>query len=242
MTAILFDQVDKEYYLHYQKTLKELAQALISRNKIREQIHALKAVSFSVAKGETVGIIGKNGAGKSTLLKLIAGVSRPTRGELKIVGRVSPLIELGSGFHPELSGKENIFLNGAILGLTEKAIKERYDEIVAFSELKETFIDMPVKQYSSGMFMRLAFSVAIHANPDILLVDEILAVGDMRFQEKCIKKMTEFKKKKITIVLVSHSIQQINNFCPRTIYLRDGAVRFDGNSKEATGLYSKEST
>ena len=124
MTAILFDQVDKEYYLHYQKTLKELAQALISRNKIREQIHALKAVSFSVAKGETVGIIGKNGAGKSTLLKLIAGVSRPTRGELKIVGRVSPLIELGSGFHPELSGRENIFLNGAILGMKKKEIKK----------------------------------------------------------------------------------------------------------------------
>ena len=241
MTPIVFDKVDKEYFIHYQKTLKELAQAILNRGKIREKIHALKNISLTINKGETIGIIGRNGAGKSTMLKLIAGVSQPTRGELSVNGRVSPLIELGSGFHPELTGRENIFLNGVILGLTEKEVKDSYKEIVTFSELNDTFIHMPVKQYSSGMFMRLAFSVAIHSKPDILLVDEILAVGDTNFQEKCLKKMEAFKKKGITIIFVSHSMQMIQHFCPRVVYLKNGEVQYDGETKKGVELYSKES-
>lgn len=240
MNSISFEKVDKKYFIHYQKTLKELAQAIMSRDKIREKIHALSDISFTVQKGETLGIIGRNGAGKSTILKLIAGVSRPTSGNLSVLGRVSPLIELGSGFHFELSGRENIFLNGVLLGLSEKEVKQNYDKIVSFSELTGTFIDMPVKQYSSGMFMRLAFSVAVHTNPDILLVDEILAVGDTKFQQKCLKKMTEFRKKGVTIVFVSHSMATIESFCPRVLYLKNGVLQYDGETDRAIKLYSEE--
>lgn len=234
--AITFDQVDKYFYLQHQKTLKELVDAFFKRKKTLERIHALKNVSLRVRKGETVGIIGKNGAGKSTLLKLIAGVSAPTSGEVKVYGRVSPLIELGAGFHPQLTGRENIFLNGAVLGLKESYLKERFNDIVNFSGIGK-FIDMPVKYYSSGMYMRLAFSVAIFVNGDILLIDEILAVGDVDFQKKCMKKMEEFKKKGTTIIFVSHSMEAVKNFCRRVIYLKEGKVVYDGNVNEGINLY-----
>lgn len=239
MNTIAFQNVNKYFYFQHQKTLKELIQAFFRRKKTLERVHALKNASFSIAKGETVGIIGKNGAGKSTMLKLIAHVSSPTSGSVIINGRVSPLIELGAGFHPELTGRENIFLNGVILGLKESYIEEKLHDIIAFSELKE-FIDLPVKHYSSGMYMRLGFSVAIFTDPDILLVDEVLAVGDAQFQKKCIEKMVEFKKKGVTIIFVSHSLETVKAFCPRIIYLKNGAVEFDGNGEEGIERYKRE--
>lgn len=234
---IKFNQVSKYFTRFYEKTLKELIPALVFRKgKIGERICALDNVSFEIKKGETVGIIGPNGAGKSTILKLIAGVTQPTKGEVIVNDRVSPLIELGAGFHPELTGRENIFLNASILGLSEKEAKERFNQIVEFSEIGE-FLDMPVKHYSSGMYMRLAFSVAVHTNPDILLVDEILAVGDISFQKKCLKRMEEFKKNGVTIVFVSHSMETVKNFCSRVIWLEKGEIKMDWESEKVIKSY-----
>ena len=237
--SIFFENVTKAYPLLHQKTLKEFVQALFFGKKTIEQVEVLKNISLTIKKGENVGVIGKNGAGKSTLLKLIAGVSYPSSGQVKVNGRVVPLIELGAGFHPELSGKENIFLNGVILGMNEKYLVEKFLEIVDFSEIPMKFIYTPVKYYSSGMFMRLAFSVAVFSKPEILLVDEILAVGDVAFQKKCLEKMEEFKKRGVTIVFVSHSMEQIKKFCDRIILLREGRVVFDGNVDEGLKSYFK---
>jgi len=237
--AISFKNVSKSYPLFYQKTLKEFFQALFTQKKTIEKFEALKNINLSIKKGETVGVIGKNGAGKSTFLKLIAGVSYPTSGKVNVYGRVVPLIELGAGFHPELSGKENIFLNGVILGMEEKYLVEKFSEIVSFSEIPMDFIFTPVKYYSSGMFMRLAFSVAVFSKPEILLVDEILAVGDIAFQKKCLDKMNEFKKQKVTIVFVSHSMEQVKNFCDKVIYLKEGRVEYEGEVEEGVRRYIK---
>ncbi|MEK7495019.1 MAG: ABC transporter ATP-binding protein [Patescibacteria group bacterium] len=237
MGEIEFVNVDKYFYLQHQKTIKELVAAIFHQKKTLERVHALKNVSFKIKKGETVGVIGKNGAGKSTLLKLMAGVSSPTIGSVKITGRISPLIELGAGFHPELSGKENIFLNGVILGMKEKFLIDKFQEIVDFSEIDMKFIYTPVKYYSSGMYMRLAFAVAIFTEPDILLVDEILAVGDTAFQAKCIKKMEEFKRLGVTTLFVSHSMESVKSFCNRVIYLKEGKVEFDGDVEEGIKKY-----
>ena len=238
--AISFKNVSKSYPLLYQKTIKEFFQALFTRKKTIEKVEALKNINLSIKKGETVGVIGKNGAGKSTLLKLIAGVSYPTSGKVNVYGRVVPLIELGAGFHPELSGKENIFLNGVILGMEEKYLVEKFSEIVAFSEIPMDFIFSPVKYYSSGMFMRLAFSVAVFSKPEILLVDEILAVGDIGFQKKCLDKMNEFKKQKVTIIFVSHSMEQVKKFCEKVVYLKEGRVEYQGEVEEGIRRYEKE--
>lgn len=235
---ITFAHVDKYFYFQHQRTLKELLHAFVKGQKTLEYVHALSNVSFFVKKGESVGIIGKNGAGKSTLLKLIAGVSAPTKGTIAIEGKVAPLIELGAGFHPELTGIENIFLNGVILGLKEKEVKEKLQDIIAFSEL-EKFMDVPVKFYSSGMYMRLAFSVAIHVSADILLIDEILAVGDSEFQKKCMDKMEEFKKNGTTIVLVSHDTNMVKRFCSRVIYLKNGTVSYDGPVEDGIKEYTQ---
>lgn len=239
---IKFQHVFKNYSFFHQKTLKEFFQAFFTRRKTVDEVKALKDVSFSIGKGESVGVIGRNGAGKSTLLKLIAGVSVQTRGKINVYGRVVPLIELGAGFHPELTGKENIFLNGVILGMEEKYLVEKFLEIVEFSEIPMKFIYTPIKYYSSGMFMRLAFSVAVFSKPQILLVDEILAVGDVRFQQKCLDKMEEFKKQKVTIIFVSHSIEQIKNFCQRVIWLKEGRLEYDGKVEEGIKRYIKELT
>lgn len=235
--AISFKNVTKIYPLLYQKTLKEFVQAFLTGKRTIEQVEALKNINLTIKKGETVGVIGRNGAGKSTFLKLIAAVSYPTKGEVKVAGRVVPLIELGAGFHPELSGKENIFLNGVILGMREKYLVEKFSDIVSFSEIPMKFIYTPVKYYSSGMFMRLAFSVAVFSQPEILLVDEILAVGDTAFQKKCLEKMEEFKKKGVTIVFVSHSMEQIKSFCSRVIWLKEGKVKWDGEVEKGINLY-----
>ncbi len=237
---IVFENVFKNFYLQHQKTLKEALQAVFSKQKPVGVVRALKDVSFKIRKGESVGIIGRNGAGKSTILKLIAGVSNPTRGRVVVEGRVSPLIELGAGFHPDLTGYENAVLNAVILGLTREEAKRKLKDIVGFSELKEKFLHMPIKYYSSGMYMRLAFSSAVMVEPEILLVDEILAVGDAGFQKKCRDKMFEFKKKGITIIYVSHNVEEIKNFCDRVIYLKNGAVVYDGDVDKGVLLYKKE--
>lgn len=229
--VISLNHVSKRFSKGQQTLLKE-ALLDIFRKGNKDEFWALKDVSFTIEKGETVGIVGKNGSGKSTLLKIIAGVMYPSSGDVAVNGRVSPLIELGAGFNAELSGRENVYLNGTILGLSKKEIDERFNSIVDFAELGE-FMDMPVKHYSSGMYMRLGFSVAVHTEPKILLVDEILAVGDTAFQEKCFLKMEEFKKRGVTIVLISHSETQVEKFCDRAIILKQGKVVFDGDTKKA---------
>lgn len=227
-TVIKFDKVTKNFSLLSHKTFKEFLPALIKGEDTSKNFTALNNLSFEINKGETVGIIGPNGSGKSTILKLIAGVMSPSSGEITVDGKVSPLIELGAGFHFELSGRENVYLNGAILGLSQKQIDNNFKSIVDFAELWE-YIDQPVKRYSSGMYMRLAFSIAVHVHPDILLVDEILAVGDPEFQKKCFARMEEFKKSQdVTIVFVSHNLKQVEDFCDRVIYLNHSQILADG--------------
>jgi len=207
-----------------------------------DYVWALKDVSFNVKKGEVVGIIGKNGAGKSTLLKLLSKVTAPSLGEMKINGRIGSLLEVGTGFHPELSGRENIFLNGAILGMKKNEIKRKLDEIISFSGV-EKYIDTPVKRYSSGMKVRLAFSVAAHLEPEILIVDEVLAVGDVDFQKKCLGKMNEVSKNEgRTILFVSHNMAAIRGLCQRAILLEDGGVAFDGPVDQAISKYLVKDT
>ena len=198
----------------------------------KTELWAVRELTTSVQPGETVGILGRNGAGKTTLLRLLAGVSRPTAGRLTVRGRIAPLISVGVGFHQEMSGRENIYVNGMLLGLTRAEVRERLDQIVAFSELAD-FIDTPVKFYSSGMFMRLGFSVAAHVDPEVLLVDEVLAVGDIAFQLKCIDRMRDLQSRGTTIVLVSHSMHIIRVLCPRTLLMRKGRLEFDGDTETA---------
>lgn len=218
-----------------------LKSALISGSLVRdlrpeETFTAVKGVSLRVPKGSVFGIIGRNGSGKSTLLKLIAGISKPTSGQVRVSGRISALIELGAGFHPEISGRENVFINGVMLGLTKREITERFDEIVEFAELEE-FIDAPVKNYSSGMYMRLGFAVAVHVNPDILIVDEVLAVGDEEFSLKCLDKFADFKRRGKTILLVTHGLGTVQQFCDEAVWLDAGAVRGSGDPRRVVHAY-----
>jgi len=201
-----------------------------------ERFWALRDVSFDVAEGDTVGLIGRNGAGKSTLLKVISRITDPTEGFVKLRGRMASLLEVGTGFHPELTGRENIYLNGAILGMRKAEIVSKFDEIVAFAEV-EKFLDTPVKHYSSGMYVRLAFAVAAHLNPEILIVDEVLAVGDVAFQKKCLGKMNEVSRGGRTVIFVSHNMAAIENLCKRGIVLERGQVVFEGASKDAIHQY-----
>lgn len=234
--AISIKGVSKLFRLQKQRTFKELLPALAGGQKAVETFWALQDINLDIKKGETVGIIGPNGAGKSTLLKLMAGVTKPTKGEIKINGDIAPLIELGAGFHPELTGRENITLNGVILGMSKEQVAKKFKEIVDFAQLWE-FIDQPIKHYSSGMYLRLAFSVAVHTNPDILLIDEILAVGDASFQGKCFAKMEEFKKEGVTIILVSHSLGQIQEFCTRAVYLDKHKILMNDGAEEVCERY-----
>src|SRR5690348_9588702 len=199
-------------------------------------IWALDDVTFEVAPGEVVGIIGRNGAGKSTLLKILSQITRPTKGRIALNGRVGSLLEVGTGFHPELTGRENMYLNGAILGMSRTEISRKFDEIVAFAEI-EKFIDTPVKFYSSGMYVRLAFAVAAHLEPEILIVDEVLAVGDVRFQKKCLNKMQDVGQQGRTVVFVSHSMAAITRLCSRTILLDEGRVLADGPTHQVVADY-----
>jgi lipopolysaccharide transport system ATP-binding protein len=201
-----------------------------------EEFWALRDVSFEVQQGEVVGVIGRNGAGKSTLLKILSRITEPTEGRVTLRGRVASLLEVGTGFHPELTGRENIFLNGAILGMTRAEIREKFDEIVAFAEV-EKFLDTPVKRYSSGMYVRLAFAVAAHLEPEILLVDEVLAVGDAEFQKKCLGKMSEVAQGGRTVLFVSHNMGAINRLCQRGLLFDQGHLKFDGDAQTATSMY-----
>jgi lipopolysaccharide transport system ATP-binding protein len=202
----------------------------------KEEFWALKNVSLAVKRGEVVGILGRNGAGKSTLLKILSRITEPTIGRIRLNGRVASLLEVGTGFHPELTGRENIFLNGAILGMSRAEIKMKFDEIVAFAEI-EKFLDTPVKRYSSGMYVRLAFSVAAHLDPEILVVDEVLAVGDVAFQRKCLGKMAEAHTRSRTVLFVSHNLAAVENLCSRGIVLEEGQMVFDGPVNEAIQFY-----
>ncbi len=206
-----------------------------SRNQYEEK-WVLKGISFDIKKGEAVGLIGHNGCGKSTTLKLLTKIMYPDNGTIEIQGRVSSLLELGAGFHPDMSGRENIYINASIFGLTKKEIDKRIDDIIQFSELEE-YIDNPVRTYSSGMYMRLAFSVAINVNADVLLIDEILAVGDVNFQAKCFQKLLEIKRQGTTIILVSHSVGQTEQLCERSIWIQDGLIRMDGPAKQVDDEY-----
>ena len=234
---IEFRNVSKRFRLTEGRTLREFVPALFRGNGFSEPFYALRDVSFQIRRAETVGIIGRNGSGKSTALKLIAGVTGPSIGDVYVGGRVSPLIELGAGFHPDLTGRENVKMNASILGMSGKEIDRQFGSIVDFAELWE-FIDTPVKRYSSGMYIRLAFAVAIHAEPEILLVDEVLSVGDAFFQEKCIDKMHEFQRRGVTIVVVSHNLELLSTFCDRIIWLDHGRVVADGPAREIARQYA----
>ena len=220
-----------------------LREAIIRKIKLRgrfapkREFWALKDISLNINKGQSVGIIGNNGAGKSTLLKLLSRITRPTTGRIVIEGRVSSLLEVGTGFHPELTGKENIYLNGAILGMSRKEISSKLEDIIEFSGVEE-FVNSPVKHFSSGMKVRLAFSVAAHLNPDILIVDEVLAVGDAEFQKKCLGVMGDVAHSGRTVIFVSHNMGAISQLCNRTIVLKEGRVTFDGHTEEAIKTYS----
>ena len=215
-------------------TFKE--RVLFSKRRKYDYRKVLKGISFDVKKGEAIGLIGHNGCGKSTTLKLLTKIIYPDSGSIEIKGRVSSLIELGAGFHPDLSGRENIYINASIFGLSKKEIDSRLEDIIAFSELEE-FIDNPVRTYSSGMYMRLAFSVAINVDADVLLIDEILAVGDANFQAKCFNKLREIKAKGTTIVIVSHSLGQIEQICERSIWIHEGIIREEGSPREVHPIY-----
>src|SRR5438309_6676762 len=209
---------------------------LLKREK-KETFWALRNVDLEVKQGEVLGLIGRNGAGKTTLLKILSRITRPTSGWAEIYGRVGSLLEVGTGFHPELSGRDNTYLSGAILGMSKQEISRKFDEIVAFAEL-EKFIDTPVKHYSSGMYVRLAFAVAAHLDPEILFVDEVLAVGDTEFQKKCLGKMHDVSQAGRTVIFISHSMESISRLCPRAIWLNEGKLIVDGPADDVIAQYS----
>ncbi len=235
-TAVVVDQVSKKFRLFHERN-QTLKSAVMRRRRIvADDFWAVRNVSFEVPQGETFGLIGRNGSSKSTLLKTLARIYVPDEGRVVMNGRVSSMLEVGSGFHPELSGRENIFLNGSILGLTRKQVTARFDEIVDFSGV-ETFIDQPVKNYSSGMYVRLGVAVAVHTDPDILIVDEILSVGDGAFIEKSRKKFLEFTGQGRTIILVSHSLPQVREMCHQVAWLDGGRLRAVGPTDEVVAAY-----
>ncbi|MCI8346510.1 MAG: ABC transporter ATP-binding protein [Bacilli bacterium] len=236
--AMIVDDVSKKFKIYYDKpnTLKE---RLVFWNKTRLNYHqVLKNINIKIKKGETVALIGVNGSGKSTLLKLMTKIIYPTTGKIITHGKLTSLLELGAGFHPDFTGRENIYFNASIFGLTASEIDKRVQDIIDFSELGE-FIDTPVRTYSSGMYMRLAFSVAINVDAEILLIDEILAVGDQHFQDKCFEKLQELKKSDKTIVIVSHSLDAVKKLCDRGIWIYNGEVKKDGNIKKVIDEYLK---
>ncbi|GIK83857.1 MAG: ABC transporter ATP-binding protein [Patescibacteria group bacterium] len=237
---ILLSNVTKKFMLQGDRTFKELLPSLIKGNSWAQELQALKKVNLEIQSGETVGIVGHNGAGKSTLMKLIAGVTYPTTGEISVQGRVAPLIELGAGFHYELNGYENIYLNGAILGMHKEKIESEKENIIKFSGIKK-FLHEPLKRFSTGMVMRLAFSIAVHAHAQIYLIDEVLAVGDSEFQQQCLEKLNEIKREKDKIVVfISHDEQAVQHFCERVVVLDTGKVIYDGGVKNAFDVYHRK--
>ncbi len=241
--AIRFDEVSKRFVLHHERSrsFQELALGLFRRNAgTAEEFWALRDVDLTIAPGETVGIIGPNGAGKSTVLKLISRIIEPTSGQIEVNGRIGALLELGAGFHPDLTGRENIYLNASILGLSRAEIRRRLDDIIGFAEL-ERFIDVPVKHYSSGMYVRLGFSVAVHTDPEILLVDEVLAVGDAAFQRKCLERINELRRAGVTVLFVSHSAETVRALCTRALWLENGRLVADDVAEAVVLRYLERS-
>ena len=236
--AITITNVKKTFKLYYDKanTLKE--KLLFWKRGKNEVITVLDGIDLTIKKGDTVALIGTNGSGKSTLLKLMTRIIYPNKGKVKVNGKLTSLLELGAGFHPDFSGRENIYFNASIFGLSKKQIDERLNEIIEFSELEE-FIDNPVRTYSSGMYMRLAFSVAINVDADILLIDEILAVGDQHFQDKCYAKLKQLRDSDKTIVIVTHDLENVLKLCTRAVWLYDGKIRMDGQPKDVINEYKK---
>jgi lipopolysaccharide transport system ATP-binding protein len=236
--AIRFDRVSKSFRLDNERSrsFQELFLSLFRRREQAQAFWALRDVSFDIMHGETVGLVGRNGAGKSTTLKMISRIILPKSGQVTINGRVTALLELGAGFHPELSGRDNVYLNGAVMGMTRKEVSKRLDQIIEFAEIRD-FIDVPVKDYSSGMYARLGFSVAVHFDPQILLVDEALSVGDQAFQAKCSELMLKLRKRGITMLYVSHSLASIEQVCARAIWLDKGQVRMDDSAARVANAY-----
>jgi len=236
MDAIIVENLHKKFVLHHDraKSLKRMFTSF-KRSPV-ETYHVLKGINFTVKRGETLAIIGRNGSGKSTMLGMIARIYKPDEGSITVNGRIAPLLELGAGFHPDLSGTENVFLNASILGLKQKEIEKRYDAIVNFSELA-AFIDSPIRTYSSGMIARLGFAIAVHTDPDILLVDEVLGVGDASFQEKCENKIRQIKDEGKTIIFVSHSPGAVRSVSTRALWLDSGLVRMDGDVETVLDAY-----
>lgn len=240
-SVIIFEDVCKTYplYTHIKRGFKSFLLNIFKayRDMKNSKIEVLKNLSFEIKRGESFGIVGKNGEGKSTILGLIAGVIKPTSGKVRVKGKVFSLLELGAGFHPELNGRENIILNGILLGLTKNEILERLDKIIEFSELQD-FIDQPVRTYSSGMLARLGFSIISSVDPEILLIDEILAVGDIGFQNKCMERLMEFRKRNVTIVLVSHNLDTIKSICDRALWINNHSIECIGSPEEVIKKYS----
>jgi len=242
--AIIASNIGKEYLIGAEKSTSirdSLASIFKPKKKKNNSFWALSNVSFTIEQGDVVAIIGRNGAGKSTLLKILSQITKPTTGTIDIFGRVASLLEVGTGFHPELTGRENIYLNGTILGMSRKEVSERFDEIVAFSEIEE-FLDTPVKRYSSGMYVRLAFAVAAHLQPEILIVDEVLAVGDSEFQKKCLGKMQDVSNSGRTVLFVSHNIAAVKTLCTKGIVIKKGQIVFQGGIQEAVSFYQNSMT
>jgi len=245
MTEVInVDKLSKKYRIGHDNpdtTLREALSRLVtlssfSRKSKDETIWALRDVSFSVERGETVGIIGRNGAGKSTLLKILSKITYASSGSMKVNGRVAALLEVGTGFHQELTGRENIYMNGSILGMSKKEVDRKFDQIIEFSGV-EKFLDTPIKHYSSGMWLRLGFAVAAHLDPDVLIVDEVLAVGDAAFQKKCLNAMADLREGSRTVLFVSHNLAAVENLCPRCIWIDGGRVRMDGESRRVVEAY-----
>jgi lipopolysaccharide transport system ATP-binding protein len=235
---VVVDRVSRTFRV-YPKAQRTLKDVFVARGRLAARnVEALKDVSLAIEPGEAVGLVGRNGSGKSTLLKIVSGIITPTSGRVEAGGRVASLLELGAGFHPDFTGRENVYLNGSIHGLSRARVREVMDEIVSFAEL-EQFIDLPVRTYSSGMFMRLGFSVAAHIRADVLLLDEVFAVGDEQFQRKCFGKIAEFKNRGGTIVFVSHDARAVERLCDRAVLLRQGELAFDGSTREAIAAYRR---
>ena len=239
--VIILENVSKRYFLHPQRIV-ELKKALLhlptflKNSRARQPFWALRDVSLTIRRGESVGIIGPNGAGKSTLLRIVSRLAPLTKGKLTVRGRVSPLLELGAGFHPQINGRDNAILNAVLLGLSRKEAQEKLPEIAEFSELGE-FIDQPMRTYSSGMYVRLGFAVAVHVKPKILLVDEVLAVGDAEFQRKCFDHIEKLRQEQVTIVLVTHDLESVKRFCDRAVLLNHGAIAVEGKPQEVVDEY-----
>lgn len=234
--AVNVDHVSKKFRLYHERNQSIKSAIMRGRRSVHEDFWALRNVTFDVPTGSTFGLIGSNGSGKSTLLKCLAKIYYPEKGKISYNGRIAALLEVGSGFHPELSGRENVFLNGSILGMSKKEITRKFDEIVDFSGVEE-FIDQPVKNYSSGMYVRLGFAIAINVDPDVLVVDEVLSVGDASFQDKCAQKFIDFKAAGKTVVLVSHSMSQVQDMCDSAAWLRKGELVMTGEARPTIKAY-----